>query len=152
MTALTFREATAADLPAIVAMLADDPLGAKREDLSEPLNPAYVAAFHAMVAEANQHLVVAEAGGAVVGTFQLSFIPGLSNKGAWRAQVEGVRVRADQRGGRIGEAMMEHAAALAREKGCRVLQLTTDKSRKDAQRFYERLGFKGSHEGYKLTL
>lgn len=152
MPPLLFREATAADLPAIIAMLADDPLGAKREDLSEPLNPAYTAAFHAMVAEANQHLVVAEADGAVVGTFQLSFIPGLSNQGAWRAQVEGVRVRADRRGERIGEAMMDHAVTLARKKGCRVLQLTTDKSRKDAHRFYERLGFKGSHEGYKLAL
>ena len=149
---ITFREATAADLPAIIAMLADDPLGAKREDLSEPLNKGYLDAFHAMVAEANQHLIVAEADGAIVGTFQLSFIPGLSNRGAWRAQVEGVRVRTDQRSGGIGAAMMEQAASLAREKGCRVLQLTTDKSRKDAHRFYERLGFKGSHEGYKLTL
>ncbi len=105
-----------------------------------------------MVAEANQHLVVAEADGAIVGTYQLSFIPGLSNKGAWRAQVEGVRVRADRRSAGVGAAMMQHAMALAREKGCRVLQLTTDKSRKDAHRFYERLGFKGSHEGYKLTL
>ncbi len=149
---LSFREATAADLPAIVAMLADDPLGAKREDLSEPLNQGYLDAFHAMVAEANQHLVVAEEGGAIVGTYQLSFIPGLSNRGAWRAQVEGVRVRADRRSSGVGAAMMQHAMALSRDKGCRVLQLTTDKSRKDAHRFYERLGFKGSHEGYKLTL
>ena len=149
---LTFREATAADLPAIVVMLADDPLGAKREDLSVPLNQGYLDAFHAMVAEANQHLVVAEADGGIVGTFQLSFIPGLSSKGAWRAQIEGVRVRSDRRGAGVGAAMMRHAMALAREKGCRVLQLTTDKSRKDAHRFYGRLGFKGSHEGYKLTL
>lgn len=152
MAALTFREATAADLTAIVAMLADDPLGAAREDLSQPLNPGYTAAFHAMVAEPNQHLMVAEDGAEVVGTFQLTFIPGLSNKGAWRAQVEGVRVRSDRRGAGIGEAMMGQAAALARGKGCRVLQLTTDKSRRDAHRFYERLGFKGSHEGYKLAL
>lgn len=152
MTTLSFREATAADLPAIVAMLADDHLGAKREDLSLPLNQGYIDAFHAMVAEANQHLMVAEEDGVIVGTFQLSFIPGLSNKGAWRAQVEGVRVRADRRSGGVGAAMMREAAALAREKGCRVLQLTTDKSRKDAHRFYERLGFKGSHEGYKLSL
>jgi GNAT superfamily N-acetyltransferase len=149
---LTFREATAADLPAIVAMLADDPLGAKREDLSQPLHHGYLDAFHAMVAEANQHLIVAEGEGAILGTYQLSFIPGLSNKGAWRAQVEGVRVRADRRSAGVGAEMMRHAMALAREKGCRVLQLTTDKSRKDAHRFYERLGFKGSHEGYKLTL
>ncbi len=149
---LTFREATAADLTAIVAMLADDPLGAKREDVSEPLNPGYVDAFHAMVAEANQHLIVAEDEGIIVGTYQLSFIPGLSNKGAWRAQVEGVRVRSDRRSGGVGAAMMQHAMALSRQKGCRTLQLTTDKTRKDAHRFYERLGFKGSHEGYKLAL
>jgi GNAT superfamily N-acetyltransferase len=152
MPTLRFRAAKAADLPAIVAMLADDPLGAKREDLSEPLDPAYTAAFHAIVAEPNQTLIVAMENGQIVGTFQLSFIPGLSSKGAWRAQVEGVRVRADRRGEGIGEAMMREAAALAREKGCRTLQLTTDKSRHDAHRFYERLGFKGSHEGYKLAL
>lgn len=152
MSDLLFREATAADLPAIVAMLADDKLGAKREDLSTPLNPAYLDAFHAMVAEPNQHLIVAEAEGEPVGTYQISFIPGLSNKGAWRAQIEAVRVRSDQRQKKIGQAMMEHAATLAREKGCRVLQLTTDKSRKDAHRFYERLGFEASHEGMKLRL
>jgi GNAT superfamily N-acetyltransferase len=152
MPTLRFRAAKAADLPAIVAMLADDPLGAKREDLSEPLDPASTAAFHAIVAEPNQTLIVAMENGQIVGTFQLSFIPGLSSKGAWRAQVEGVRVRADRRGQGIGEAMMREAAALARGKGCRTLQLTTDKSRHDAHRFYERLGFKGSHEGYKLAL
>jgi len=152
MTALLFRDATAADLPAIVAMLADDPLGARREDPSEPLDPVYLAAFHAMVAEPNQHLIVAEADGAIVGTFQLSFIPGLSSRGAWRAQVEGVRVRSDRRGAGVGAAMMREAAEMARTKGCRTLQLTTDKSRRDAHRFYERLGYKGSHEGYKLTL
>jgi len=152
MTALLFREATTADIPAIVAMLADDPLGAKRDDASEPLDAGYMAAFHAIAAEPNQILVVVEAESGLVGAFQLSFIPGLSGKGAWRAQVEGVRVRSDRRGEGIGAAMMRHAAALAAEKGCRTLQLTTDKSRTGAHRFYERLGFQRSHEGYKFAL
>jgi GNAT superfamily N-acetyltransferase len=150
--AVTFRPATEADLPAIVAMLADDRLGAAREDTSLPLAPGYRAAFAAIAADPNQLLVVGETGGAVVATMQLSFLPGLSHRGAWRGQVEAVRVAAPLRGRGIGEAMMAWAVARCRERGCRQLQLTTDKSRRDAHRFYARLGFEASHEGMKLGL
>lgn len=151
-TPITFRPATESDLPAIVAMLADDALGAAREDTSEPLAPGYRAAFAAIAADPNQMLVVGERDGAVVATMQLSFLPGLSHKGAWRGQVEAVRVAGALRGHGIGEAMMAWAIARCRDRGCRQVQLTTDKSRKAAHRFYERLGFKASHEGMKLVL
>jgi len=149
---VTIRRATAADLPAIVAMLADDPLGATREDTALPLAPGYRAAFAAIAADPNQILAVAERDGAVVGTFQLCFLPGLSHQGAWRGQVEAVRVAASQRGAGLGERMMQWAVAQCRARGCGVVQLATDKSRKDAHRFYDRLGFRASHEGYKLKL
>lgn len=152
MTDVLFRRATEADLPAVIALLADDPLGAGREDASLPLAPAYLDAFAAIEAAPNQLLAVAELDGRVVGTLQLCFLPGLSQKGAWRGQVEAVRVDAGLRGYRIGAKMMEWAVGLCRDRGCRMVQLTTDKSRKDAHRFYDRLGFKPTHEGYKLKL
>jgi GNAT superfamily N-acetyltransferase len=152
MGAVTFRRATASDLPAIVAMLADDGLGRGREDASLPLAPPYLDAFAAIEADLNQILAVAEADGAVVGTLQLTFIPGLSHKGAWRGQVESVRVASSRRGTGLGQAMLEWALDECRARGCRMVQLTTDKSRADAHRFYERLGFKASHEGFKLVL
>jgi GNAT superfamily N-acetyltransferase len=152
MGAVTFRRATASDLPAIVAMLADDGLGRGREDASLPLAPPYLDAFAAIEADSNQILAVAEADGAVVGTLQLTFIPGLSHKGAWRGQVESVRVASSRRGTGLGQAMLEWALDECRARGCRMVQLTTDKSRADAHRFYERLGFKASHEGFKLVL
>lgn len=147
-----FRRATSADLPAIVAMLADDPLGAMREDASLPLDPAYAAAFAAIEADPNQYLAVAEVDGRVVGCLQLSFIPGLSRKGQWRGQIESVRVSADQRGSGLGRQMIEWALAECAARGCGSAQLTTDKSRKDAHRFYARLGFVASHEGMKRKL
>lgn len=149
---MTIRRATAADLPAIVAMLADDPLGATREDTSLPVAPGYRAAFEAIAADPNQFLAVADLGGAVVGTMQLSFLPGLSHRGAWRGQVEAVRVAASQRSSGLGQRMMEWVVAQCRARGCNLVQLTTDKSRKDAHRFYDRLGFRATHEGYKLKL
>ena len=152
MGAVTFRRATEADLPAIVAMLADDGLGQGREDASLPLARGYLDAFAAIEADSNQMLAVAEADGAVVGTLQLTFLPGLSHKGAWRGQVESVRVAGSRRGTGLGQAMMEWAVGACRARGCRMVQLTTDKSRADAHRFYERLGFKASHEGFKLVL
>ncbi len=148
----TFRRARAEDLPAIIAMLADDGLGAAREDASLPLAQSYRDAFAAIDADPNQLLAVAEEAGVVVGTLQLSFIPGLSHKGAWRGQVEGVRVAASRRGTGLGQRMLEWAAATCRARGCRMVQLTTDKSRTDAHRFYARLGFVASHEGFKLKL
>jgi GNAT superfamily N-acetyltransferase len=148
----TFRRATVADLPAIVALLADDPLGAAREDARVPLAPSYVEAFAAIAADANQFLAVAEEDGRVVGTLQLSFIPGLARRGAWRAQIEAVRVAADRRGTGLGERFFAWAIDQARARGCRLVQLTTDKSRPDAHRFYARLGFVATHEGYKRAL
>lgn len=152
MSELSFREATSADLPAIVAMLADDDLGRGREDAGLPLDRAYVAAFHAIVADPHQHILVAEKGGSIAGYLQLTFIPGLSRKGAWRGHVEMVRVARAQRGQGIGEEMLRHAIALCREQGCRLVQLTSDKQRPEAHRFYGRLGFSATHEGFKLPL
>lgn len=146
---MTFRAATADDLPAIVALLSDDVLGAARE---APGDPAYAAAFTAIAADPNQLLAVAEQQGRVVGCLQLSFIPGLSHRGAWRGQIESVRIAADQRGSGLGRRMLEWAIAQCRARGCRLAQLTTDKSRADARRFYESLGFVASHEGMKITL
>jgi len=150
--ALTIRDATEADLPAIVAMLADDVNGAKREDPSLPLDPGYLDAFIAIESTPNLHLFVAERDGALVGTFQLYFLPGLSTKGAWRAQIEAVRVASSLRGQGLGAQMIEWAIARARAHGAHVLQLTTMNNRADAHRFYERLGFKPSHLGMKLYL
>ncbi len=147
---LTFRDARLEDLHAIVAMLADDALGAGRE--GAPDDPAYAAAFAAIAADPNERLIVAERDGAVVGCVQLGVIPGLSRRGAWRGQIEGVRVAAGARGQRIGEAMVRWAVEECRRRGCAMVQLTTDKSRADAHRFYARLGFAASHEGFKLTL
>ncbi|MBV8392912.1 MAG: GNAT family N-acetyltransferase [Alphaproteobacteria bacterium] len=149
---LSFRRATAADLPKIIAMLADDTLGQAREILSDPPDDAYVKAFEAIEADANQFLAVADRDGEMVGTMQLSFVPGISHRGAWRGQIEAVRVAANQRGTGLGRQMMEWAIGVFRDKGCRLIQLTTDKSRKDAHRFYDGLGFTASHEGYKLKL
>jgi ribosomal protein S18 acetylase RimI-like enzyme len=146
------RKARAADLPAIIAMLADDELGRKREDASSPPNPAYVAAFAAMDADPNQFMAVAEIGGEIVGCLQLTYIPGLSRKGMWRGQIESVRVASAQRGSGLGHKLFEWAIEECRKRGCGLVQLTTDKSRTDAKRFYENLGFVAEHEGMKLSL
>jgi ribosomal protein S18 acetylase RimI-like enzyme len=135
-----------------VALLADDVLGRRREDPGPPLNPQYVAAFEAMAADPHQLLLVADSNGCVVGCLQLSFIPGLSRLGMWRGQIESVRIAASQRGGGLGRRMIEHAIGLCRERGCGLVQLTSDKARPDAIRFYESLGFQASHEGLKLSL
>lgn len=146
------RRARAEDLPAIVAMLADDPLGATREDASIPLDPRYGQAFEAIDRDPNQLLAVVQRAGQVIGCMQLTFLPGLSRRGAWRGQIEGVRVAAGERGSGLGSTMMAWAIETSRARGCTMLQLTTDKSRTAAHRFYERLGFKASHEGMKLAL
>jgi GNAT superfamily N-acetyltransferase len=152
MTEVIFRTARLADLPAIVALLADDKLGSQRENLSVPLDARYVAAFEAIEADPNQRLAVAAEGDTVVGTLQLSFIPGIARTGSWRGQIEGVRVAAHLRGTGIGQRMIEWAIDECRARSCQVVQLTTDKARTDAHRFYEKLGFIGSHEGYKRFL
>lgn len=152
MSELIFRPAKAADLPGIVAMLADDQLGSQREDASLPLNSRYTDAFAAIDADPNQFLAVVEIEGQLAGCLQLTFVPGLSRLGMRRGQIESVRIAADQRGAGLGRRMFEWAIEQCRERGCELVQLTTDKTRPDALRFYESLGFVASHEGMKLSL
>ncbi|MGW0992352.1 GNAT family N-acetyltransferase [Streptomyces sp. NPDC002520] len=147
---LEIRRAIEGDVPAIVAMLADDPLGAQRESPND-LAP-YLAAFERVDTDPNQHLVVAVRGGRVIGTLQLTLIPGLARKGATRAIIEAVRIHADERGSGLGSELIRWAIDTARSLGCPLVQLTSDKTRTDAHRFYERLGFTASHEGFKLSL
>jgi GNAT superfamily N-acetyltransferase len=152
MTTPIFRRAELRDLPTIIEMLADDHLGTAREELGTPLHPAYLAAFHAIDADPNQLLLVMEEDGEIVGSLQLSFLAGLSRRGMWRGLVEGVRVASGQRGAGRGRAMLEWTIAECRRRGCGLVQLTSHKSRHDALRFYDDLGFKRSHEGMKLDL
>ena len=147
------RRAVPADLPALVALLADDQLGAARDggDGPEGLAP-YERALAAIDADPAHLLVVAFREDELVGTLQLSVLPGLARRGATRAQVEAVRVRADLRGQGLGEALLRWAVEEARRRGCALVQLTSDKARAEAHRFYGRLGFVASHEGFKLRL
>lgn len=149
---LIIRRASAEDLPAIVRMLADDPLGKTRERYAEPLPEAYLKAFADVEAQKGNEILVAEIGGRVAGCLQLTMIPGLSRLGMLRAQIEGVRVDESRRGEGIGEKLFQDAIERARKAGCGLVQLTTDASRPDAHRFYERLGFVASHVGMKLSL
>jgi ribosomal protein S18 acetylase RimI-like enzyme len=147
---LMIRRAGAEDVPAIVALLADDELGATRES-PDDLAP-YLAAFKAIDTDPNQHLVVAERDGQIVGCLQLTVIRGLSRRAATRAIIESVRVGSGERGSGLGRTMITWAIEESRRLGVDLLQLTSDKSRTDAHRFYERLGFQASHVGFKLTL
>jgi len=151
MSALTFRTATRTDLPGIIRLIADDQLGQTRDDAGLPLDQRYLDGFAAIERDPNQMLVAVEEDGALIGCMQLTFIPGVSRRGAWRGHIESVRVARSKRGGGIGTAMFEWAIAECRRRGCSLVQLFTDKSRKDAHRFYVRLGFKASHEGMKLS-
>ncbi|MGH3743008.1 MAG: GNAT family N-acetyltransferase [Micromonosporaceae bacterium] len=144
------RRAASPDVPAIVALLAEDPLGAARES-PDDLTP-YQRAFEAITSDPRQLLVVAERDGAVVGTLQLTFLPGLSRRGATRAQIEGVRVAASARGAGLGAQLISWAIEESRQRGCQLVQLTSDASRADAHRFYQRLGFAPSHVGFKRAL
>jgi GNAT superfamily N-acetyltransferase len=145
-----FREAVLADLPAILAMLVDDQLGASRD--VAVVDERYERAFADIAADPRNILAVADDGGEVVGCMQITYIPGLSRHGAERSQIEAVRVRADRRGSGVGQRFVGWAVDQARQRGCALVQLTTDKSRTAAHRFYERLGFVASHEGMKLGL
>ena len=147
---MQLRTATHDDLVDIVRMLADDPLGAKRERFELPLPESYERAFRAIDDDPNQELTVAEANGKVIGVLQITFIPYLTYQGGWRALVEGVRVDSSQRGKGIGRRLFEHAIERAKARHCHLVQLTTDKARPEALRFYESLGFRASHEGMKL--
>lgn len=149
---LTLRVAGRADLPAIVAMLADDFLGAQRESGGGVVDASYVAAFEAIERDPNNELLVAELDGTVVATLQLTYTPSLSYQGSWRATIESVRTASALRGRGIGAALMEFAIERARARGCGLVQLSTNKQRHDARRFYERLGFAATHEGMKLGL
>ena len=143
------RAARPADLATIVEMLADDALGATREEHRDPLPSAYAEAFEAIAVDANNSVLVAEEDGRVVAVLQITVIPSLTYAGRPRGQIEGVRVRADRRGTGVGRALVEHAVEHAVARGCHVVQLTTDKRRPDALRFYESLGFAATHEGLK---
>jgi|SRR5580698_3174282 GNAT superfamily N-acetyltransferase len=150
---VVLREARAEDVRAIVGLLAADQLGATRDSAADDADlAAYQAAFRAIDADPAHLLLVAEAAGEVVATMQLSFLPGLARRGALRAQIEAVRVAESTRGSGLGAAMMQWAIDEARRRGCALVQLTSDKSRTSAHRFYERLGFVASHEGMKLRL
>jgi GNAT superfamily N-acetyltransferase len=151
---MKFRLATRADVPAILELLADDDISRARGfgTVPEEVDAATWRAFEAIDADPGNELIVGEEDGEVIATCQLTFVPGLSRGGAWRMTVEAVRVRADRRGGGRGKELMAYAVDRARARGCAIVQLTTDKRRADAHRFYERLGFTASHEGFKLTL
>ncbi|MEV6419784.1 GNAT family N-acetyltransferase [Streptomyces sp. NPDC051662] len=150
MSDLNIRPAAPDDIPAIVAMLADDPLGAQRES-PDDLTP-YTEAFERLARDPNQHIVVAELDGRIIGTLQLTIIPGLSRRGATRSIIEAVRVHADERGSGLGTRFIEWAVDESRRQGCQLVQLTSDASRTDAHRFYERLGFSASHVGFKMSI
>ena len=149
---MKIRKAILADVPFIVAMLADDELGQKREDYRDPLPSKYLDAFNKIDADPNQHLIVAEDEGEIIGTAQLSFIPYLTYQGGVRSQIEAVRIKADRRGTGLGEELFTWMIEKAKSEGAHLLQLTTDKQRPDALRFYEKLGFSATHEGLKMHL
>ena len=152
MSNLSYRDAVPADVPALVAMYADDHLGAGLEQPSDPLPEAYWTAFQQIQDDPRHRLIVCEAGGEVVATLQLSYLPHLAFTGTERAQIEAVRVDSRYRGQGYGEALMRWAIEQARERGCGLMQLTTNTERDAARRFYERLGFVTSHIGMKLNL
>jgi GNAT superfamily N-acetyltransferase len=152
MPDLIFRRATEADVPAIIRLLADDMLGASREATGAESLPQYLDAFRVIDADANQFLLVVDDGTGIVGTLQLTFIAGLARGGLKRGLVEAVRVASDRRGEKIGEAIFAWVLEKCRRESCGIVQLTTDKSRTDAHRFYDRLGFEPSHIGYKMEL
>ena len=149
---IVFRRAVEADLCAIVKMLADDPIGVAREVPEEPLVNTYWDAFRAISADANQLLIVAVNSKTIVGTMQLSFIPGIARTGMWRGQIEAVRVLKKYRNTGLGRRMLCWGVERCKERGCGMVQLTTDKKRTNAHQFYNSIGFVASHEGYKLLL
>lgn len=151
-TEIRFRIAAEKDLDSIVAMLADDVLGSKRERYEHPLPNSYKLAFEAIAADPNNELVVACLGNDVIGVLQITFTPYITHQGGWRATIEGVRTSASVRGKGVGADLIKWAIQRAEERGCHLVQLTTDKKRPEALRFYERLGFKATHEGLKLKL
>jgi GNAT superfamily N-acetyltransferase len=152
MSDLIFRYAGKADLPAVVALLADDEFAENREIGGDTIAPEYIEAFAAMQKQDGNHILLAEQDGRIVGALHLAFVPGLSRRGTTRAIIESVRVASDARGQNIGTAIMKHAIAEAKAQGARLVQLTSDKRRARAHLFYRRLGFEQSHAGFKKDL
>ena len=152
MMDLSFREATKSDLTALVHMLGDDSLGIMREDLSTPMNPKYIEAFNHIESDPNNELIVATLNDDIVGMVQLTFIPYLTHTGSWRCLIEGVRIHSGYRGKGLGGKLFEWSIQRAKGRNCRLVQLTSDKTRTEALKFYESLGFVASHEGFKLHL
>lgn len=152
MTSLTFRAATTADLPFIVGLIVEDSVVATSDDPSDANGFGYTAALSAIDADPNQEMLIAELAGEAVGCFQLTYIPGLMRRGMWRGLVEVVHVSAAHRSRGLGGEMMAWAIERCRDRGCGMIQLTSSKKRVDAHRFYRRLGFEQSHEGFKLML
>ncbi len=150
--ALTFQSASKEDIPQLVSLLADDHLGAQREDVSLPLNAQYLDAFDNILKDPNNDLIIVMNDQQIAGMMQLTFIPYLTHIGSWRCLIEGVRIAKDFRGEGLGESMINWAIEKAKEKCCHIVQLTSDKLRPDAIRFYQKLGFEASHEGFKLKL
>lgn len=151
-TEIKFRIATEQDLDYIVAMLADDVLGSERERYEQPLPESYLKAFLAVTSDPNNELVVAYHENKIVGVQQITFTPYITHQGGWRATIEGVRTSSSVRGKGVGTKLIQWAIQRAKSRGCHLVQLTTDKKREDALRFYERLGFHATHEGLKMKL
>ena len=149
---VTFRNATVKDLSEIVRMLADDVFGRERERYENPLPESYLKAFASIDADGNNELIVACLGEDIVGVQQITFTPYITHQGGWRATIEGVRTASSERGKGIGSKLILYAIERAKERGCHIIQLTTDKKREETLRFYERLGFKATHEGMKMKL
>ncbi|MBP1916337.1 GNAT superfamily N-acetyltransferase [Lederbergia galactosidilyticus] len=149
---VTFREATIQDLDRIVYMLADDVLGNKRELYKQPLLESYIKAFQSINSDPNNELIVACYGKEIVGVQQITFTPYITYQGGWRATIEGVRTASSERGKGIGSMLIQWAIQRAKERGCHMVQLTTDKNRPEALHFYEKLGFNASHQGLKMHL
>lgn len=152
MEELTFRLATIENVPDIIKMLSDDAIGVTREKVSDVLSNNYINAFEIINNDPNQELTIVEMDGDKVATFQLTFIQYLTHEGGLRAQVEEVRTSSKYRGRGIGKKIFEYIIDRAKKRGCFLLQLTTDKKRPDAIKFYERLGFNATHEGMKMKL
>ncbi len=152
MMGLSFRDAHVNDLAALVKMLGDDTLGRLREDLSTPTNSKYIEAFTHIKTDPNNELIVATLDEEIVGMLQLTFIPYLTHTGSWRCLIEGVRIHSGYRGKGLGGKLFEWAIQRAKQRNCRLIQLTSNKTRTEALKFYESLGFEASHEGFKLHL
>ncbi|MEO9805229.1 MAG: GNAT family N-acetyltransferase [Reichenbachiella sp.] len=147
---MKFRKAVREDVPAIIEMIVDDDLGKLRENPQDPLPKEYYRAFESIDSNEDQELIVVEQEGKIIGTMQLTFLQYLTYQGGIRAQIEAVRIHRSQRGKGLGETFLQWAIDHAKERGVHLIQLTTDKKRPEALKFYEKLGFKASHEGMKL--